>query len=351
LDEQDEKEEQAGAESADEEDEMKDDEGDASSDELEDDSDAESGTNTDGEEKKKPATGVTAAAASSASAKKGAKGKAGKKGKAVEEAKAIDEEEEEDDGKKVLIKVADDGEGDDKTPCLLFPTEVEKHMELLWKQEIDVLSTLWGSMCDLLQPADDEDGGVSSKSLTSSSAHYAAPANTHRMFFLRVLAVPPSRFRPPTRFGDMLVDHPQNVYFKHILDLDAKLQKMQRGEAIPKFEKRNPPAKTKKQREEEAAAAAAGAASEDNKAPLDLNVLITTWLNMQLEVNMLLDSTKGNPVGAHQVVTAGIRQTFEKKEGLFRRNVSCAPATAFRRRFVLMHLWTHRSLSICSGVL
>jgi len=147
------------------------------------------------------------------------------------------------------------------------------------------------------------------------------------MFFLRVLCVPPSRFRPPTRFGDMLVDHPQNVYFKHILDMDAKLQKMQRGEAIPKFEKRvQPKSKKAKQEEAEAAAAAGGAAAEE-RAPLDLNLLITTWIALQTEVNMLLDSTKGGQVSANAVVTAGIRQTFEKKEGLFRRSQTHA-ATA-----------------------
>jgi len=304
--------------------EMKDDEGsDASPDELDSDSDAESEADapagaTDSataEElgasglKGKKGEGVTAVVATPAKKKGGRKAK-------ESSATAIDEEEEEDDGKKVVIKVAGEDGEDDKTPVLLFPTEVEKHMELLWSQEHDVLSSLWGSMCDLLQ--DEEEGASTAAARAASKSHAVAPANTHRMFFLRVLAVPPSRFRPPTRFGDMLVDHPQNVYFKHILDLDAKLQKMQRGEAIPKFEKRNPPARTKKQRDDEAAAAAA--ASEE-KAPLDLNVLITTWLNLQLEVNMLLDSTKGNPVGAHQVVTAGIRQTFEKKEGLFRRNM------------------------------
>lgn len=42
---------------------------------------------------------------------------------------------------------------------------------------------------------------------------------------------------------------------------------------------------------------------------------------MQTEVNMLLDSTKGGQISANATVVNGIRQTFEKKEGLFRRNM------------------------------
>lgn len=194
---------------------------DSSDDGEEDDEEAEE---DDAEEEAASSSKSKKAAAAAAAATPSKKSKKSKKEAAAAAAQtAIDSDEEEiDDGRKVLIAVQEEDDEGKRVPVLLFPNEVEKHVEMLWQQEAEVLSTLWGSMCDLLQH--DERSGA------TETGYYAPPANNFRMFFLRVLSVPPSRFRPPTRFGDMLVDHPQNVYFKHILDMDAKLQKMQRGE-------------------------------------------------------------------------------------------------------------------------
>lgn len=293
----------------------KDDDADAASDE-EADSDAESS----GADDEVPPAKSKSSKADKAAAEKADKSGSAKKKKGSKKADAaaaaaameIDSDEELDDGKKVLIKLAGDDEEDDskRIPILMFPNEVEKHIEFLWKQEADVLSTLWGSMCDLLQHEDGE-------STAGANQHYTAPLNNHRMFFLRVLCVPPSRFRPPTRFGDMLVDHPQNVYFKHILEMDVKLQKMQRGEKILKFEPREPARKTPSK----AKPPAADEEEKKEEVTLDLNLLITTWIALQTEINLLLDSTKGGQVAGNALVVPGIRQTFEKKEGLFRRNM------------------------------
>ena len=300
-------------------DDTKDDDASASDDDA--DSDAESSGADDGEVAPKATKSLKAAAgektdkadkaAGSAKKSKGPK-KSDAAAAAAAAAMSIDSEEELDDGKKVLIKLADDEEDESKrVPILMFPNEVEKHVEFLWKQEADVLSTLWGSMCDLLQHDDGE------SSSAGANQHYTAPLNNHRMFFLRVLCVPPSRFRPPTRFGDMLVDHPQNVYFKHILEMDVKLQKMQRGEKILKFEPKEPARKTPSK----AKLAAPEEEEKKEEVTLDLNLLITTWIALQTEINLLLDSTKGGQIAGNAQVVPGIRQTFEKKEGLFRRNM------------------------------
>jgi len=224
----------------------------------------------------------------------------------------------------VQIQVLDDDAAQEgkRVPILMFPTEVEKHLELLWKQEADVLTSLWGNVSDLMT------GESSDFSRPSATKNSDSNSDGWRMFFLRVLCVPPSRFRPPTRFGDMLVDHPQNVFFRHLLDLDTRIQRMQRGEDV-----REP---TKKEKEERRAKAKAKSkkgkkneadeeeeeekSGEGESKGLDMNLLITTWITLQTEVNMLLDSTKGGQMNSNQVVS-GIRQTFEKKEGLFRKNM------------------------------
>ena len=39
-----------------------------------------------------------------------------------------------------------------------------------------------------------------------------ADAEGYKMFFLKTLAVPAARFRPPMQLGDIVAEHAQNVY-------------------------------------------------------------------------------------------------------------------------------------------
>lgn len=47
------------------------------------------------------------------------------------------------------------------------------------------------------------------------------------MFFCEVLLVPPSRFRPAAKGAIGSMEHPQNVYFKKILNLNHQLFEIQ----------------------------------------------------------------------------------------------------------------------------
>ena len=157
-------------------------------------------------------------------------------------------------------------------------------MERLWKEEADVLRHLWGSVHNQPRmPASKDDSPL-----------------THSLLFIRTLAVPPSRFRPPSLLNGVESDHPHNVYLKAILEADGRIRRMaaSRGGA---------------QRSAVEAADVLSAA-----AALDWGVLIETWLALQESVNSLLDSSKASAPNAPQ---DGLRQTFEKKEGLFRRNM------------------------------
>jgi hypothetical protein len=88
---------------------------------------------------------------------------------------------------------------------LLFPNEVEKHMELLWATEKDLVRTVWGGLAHL--------------------SHMVTPLAQadYRMFFLRVLAVPPPKFRQTSKHQKKVFDHPQNAYFKRILEHDIAI--------------------------------------------------------------------------------------------------------------------------------
>lgn len=92
------------------------------------------------------------------------------------------------------------------------PIEVELQMQQLWKQESSTLDLIF----------------VSGRRTGSGSAvANGAPSNTngdsgggvsdgYRLFFVRALAVPPPRFRPPMNMGDMIAEHPQNVYLTKV---------------------------------------------------------------------------------------------------------------------------------------
>eukprot|EP00897_Mesotaenium_endlicherianum_P000548 jgi/Mesen1/10494/ME000083S09995 len=105
------------------------------------------------------------------------------------------------------------------------------------------------------------------------------------IFFLRALFVPPNRYRPVNKVGDMLVEHPQNVFYGRILQANMYLTELGRS--------------------------AASAANSMQRAT-------ASWVALQTHVNCLLDSSLG---GAKKVDAAGIRQQLEKKEGLFRMNM------------------------------
>ena len=99
-----------------------------------------------------------------------------------------------------------------------------------------------------------------------------------------MLPVPPSRFRPPTQLGEASFEHPQNVYFSKIIKLSDAM-------------------------------GALGAT-----LPVDVAVMMSTWIALQDAVNGLLDASKAPTTNGVEPPN-GVRQLLEKKEGLFRQNM------------------------------
>ena len=100
------------------------------------------------------------------------------------------------------------------------------------------------------------------------------------MFFLEVLLIPPSRFRPPNKGAMGEMEHAQNVYFKQILQYNKTLYNSMRiGE-------------------------------------VDSQTMVNQVVQMQNSVNLLMDSSKGP-----EDTPNGIKQLLEKKQGLFRKNM------------------------------
>ncbi|KAH9297472.1 hypothetical protein KI387_029154, partial [Taxus chinensis] len=150
----------------------------------------------------------------------------------------------------------------------LTPLEVKEHLKLLWENESHICSLIW----DIQQEK--------RKSWGKSSSY--------SMFFLQALLVPPSKFRPPNRMNNALLEHPQNILYGRVLQSNIAL-----AEAIK--------------------------AESDGSHSLSVVQATNKWINLQDSVNILIDSSTSNTTRGKE--TTGVRQLLEKKEGLFRQNL------------------------------
>ncbi|CBJ30250.1 RNA polymerase 1-4 RNA polymerase I large subunit [Ectocarpus siliculosus] len=163
------------------------------------------------------------------------------------------------------------------------PIEVELQMQQLWKLESSVLDLIFVSGRRTRSAPGDVNGPPSFSLQNANDLAGGSISDGYRLFFVRALAVPPPRFRPPMNMGDMIAEHPQNVYLTKVLNLNESLK---------------------------------NAASLKGK---DLASVLTTWVELQTTVNCYMDSSK-DPRGLKDT-PPGLRQVLEKKEGLFRKHM------------------------------
>uniref|UniRef100_A0A8D0FX03 DNA-directed RNA polymerase subunit n=1 Tax=Strix occidentalis caurina TaxID=311401 RepID=A0A8D0FX03_STROC len=138
------------------------------------------------------------------------------------------------------------------------------------------------------------------------------------MFFLDLLVVPPSRYRPVNRVGDRLFTNGQTVNLQAVMK-DAKLI---RKLLVFMAKEQCQPIKIA----EEIQTVRAG----ENNEPLDHSVLTmipgqtiadklyNAWIRLQSHVNIVFDSDMDKLTTEKY---PGIRQLLEKKEGLFRKHM------------------------------
>lgn len=157
-----------------------------------------------------------------------------------------------------------------KSGTFLPPIEVLQRLTSLFKNEADILSLIYRN----------------SKSRKAQDGNAA-------MFFLRAVIVPPTPFRAPSFAGNELNENPQNSILKKILDSSIRIRDIN------------------------------DAARGDIDKQAAFGKLIREFINLQDNVNLFIDSTKGGgAVSARQAAAIiGIKQILEKKEGLFRKNM------------------------------
>jgi DNA-directed RNA polymerase I subunit RPA1 len=159
---------------------------------------------------------------------------------------------------------------------------------------------------------------------TTSNAEQRALGNSsssghgYTIFFIRVIPVPPSRFRPPVVMGSMTIEHSQNYYLSKVIEINAQLRtlfnvtlELTREESALKLGNNN-----------------AGMDSSSNKQLRKVRDerertqanSIRLWVDLQTAINCYMDSTR-DPKGTSGLAPNGIRQLLEKKEGIFRKHM------------------------------
>ncbi|KAG6868169.1 hypothetical protein C0993_006837 [Termitomyces sp. T159_Od127] len=121
------------------------------------------------------------------------------------------------------------------------------------------------------------------------------------MFFMEVIPVAPTRFRPPAKMNDVLFEHPQNTLLSKVLNTCYRLRDL--NDDLKKASAKSPDFDQKAQRN-------------------IMTSLLESLIQLQVDVNSFIDSNK-NPAPLRQgkPPPVGVKQGLEKKEGLFRKNM------------------------------
>jgi DNA-directed RNA polymerase I subunit RPA1 len=180
-----------------------------------------------------------------------------------------------------------------QTERMMLAQEARAHLNQLFINEPELCGLLYGSRFPALQ-----------------SHRQQAPASAD-MFFLEVVPVPPSRFRPAAIMGGMTLESPQNQLLTQILNQTIKLRDLNSDLATT----------SKRIKVEKDLDSSEVEALQTTRAKLYRQVL-EACVGMQVVVNSLMDSTK-NPanMGPGKLPPQGIKQLLEKKDGLFRMNM------------------------------
>ena len=202
--------------------------------------------------------------------------------------------------------------------CYVVPWETEAQIRLLWHREAPILEFIWGrsslSQHHILQPIT-----AHSKPLNDGKIPLYIHQTGWKMFFSRVILVPPNRFRPSAKIGDATTEHPQNYHLSRILENNEKIKNILQENAIANNNQKALSVVGKSGAAVIDTALTVTSSSSSSSAAVvmssGLSKLVTTWIDLQNACNCYVDSDKDpNPLGS-QNAPSGVRQLLERKEG------------------------------------
>ena len=167
---------------------------------------------------------------------------------------------------------------------IMAPEECRAHLRRLFSNETVLCSLVFGRHGPLAP--------VNPQGLSIASAD---------MFFMEVIPVAPTRFRPPAVMGETLFEHPQNELLSKVLNTSYRLRDLNADLR---------------------AASVKSTDFDDTERRRILGQLLEGLVQLQVDVNSFIDSSKNPaPVRQGKLPPAGFKQGLEKKEGLFRMHM------------------------------
>jgi len=193
---------------------------------------------------------------------------------------------------------------------MVTPREVRSVLRLLFRNEPVVCALLYGT------------NTLGASQLASRPG--ADPVQDMRgadRFFMEVISVAPTRFRPASKMGDQTFENPQNELLNKILRSSFELRDLNlalRALSGKEVQVNGGNAESGLLDEQALRAAREEQGTKRIKA---YEAVLNAMVSLQVSVNCFIDSSK-NPAGnaSHQP-PPGIKQALEKKDGLFRKHM------------------------------
>ena len=186
---------------------------------------------------------------------------------------------------------------------LLAPEEVRAHLRRLFRNEATICSLIYGRQGPYAP--------INRDGLSLASAD---------VFFIELVVVSPTRFRPAMKMNEQLFEHPQNELLTKILNTTYRVRDVNESLRHAK---------------------AKDGDTENLSTPADatklLGQLLELMVTLQNDVNGFIDSSKSTtPVRQGKLPTPGVKQGLEKKEGLFRMHMMVSDSAVILNNLLIV---------------
>jgi len=198
----------------------------------------------------------------------------------------LGDDDEEDEGKAVARTADGRVKGSrGRNERVMATSEVRQHLRLLFRSESQLCNLLYGRI----------------KNPTRSTASLAD------MFFMDVIPVAPTRFRPASKMGDDMFENSQNSLLAAVIQTSIRIRTLN--------------SRMKEQALAEKGEMVLEAISKAD-AGRTFELFLEAMIKLQTDVNAFMDSNRNTaPVRQGKLPPPGIKQVLEKKEGLFRKHM------------------------------
>jgi DNA-directed RNA polymerase I subunit RPA1 len=173
---------------------------------------------------------------------------------------------------------------------VITPNEARAHLRWLFTNESVICSLLFGRQ-----------GPYAPIIVTQQLLSTGLSPVSADMFFLDVVTVSPTRFRPASKMADKFFEHPHNELLAKIINTTYTLRDLS------------------DQMKETTAKGASTTPEDQNRI---FGKMLDGLIVLQADVNSFIDSSKNTgPLKRGKLALPGVKQGLEKKEGLFRMHM------------------------------